>query len=160
MQLIGNEEIQERMEHFTEACRVAGARLTHQRLEIFREIACSEEHPDAETIYRDVRRRIPSISLDTVYRNLWLLVDLGLVKTLGHTREHIRFDANIKPHHHFVCSRCGLTRDFDCEEFDLLTLPEEAKKFGSVKATHVEVKGLCSRCLQIMKGKKSGGGNS
>ena len=120
--------------------------MTPQRLEIFREIAQSEEHPDAELIFQNVRKRLPTISLDTVYRTLWLLVEMGLVTTLGPTREGTRFDANLQPHHHFVCARCGLTRDFYSEALDSLELPESVATIGSIERTQVEVKGLCHAC--------------
>ena len=68
------------MQHFEQVCRGAGVKLTHQRMEVFREVALSGDHPDAETIYRRVRARIPTVSLDTVYRALWLLAELGLGK--------------------------------------------------------------------------------
>lgn len=153
--MVDKEEIRKRMDLFADSCREAGIKLTHQRLEIFREVAQSEGHPDAEAIYKGVRRRIPSISLDTVYRNLWLLVDLGLITMLGHSREHVRFDANTDPHHHYVCSHCGLTRDFNDKSYDRLSVPEEVKQMGSVEITHVEFRGLCSCCLHNNKTKKS-----
>jgi hypothetical protein len=67
---------------------------------------------------------MPTISLDTVYKTLWLLNDLSLVGTLGAPREGTRFDANLSPHHHFVCVRCGLTLDFYSDELDELKLPQ------------------------------------
>jgi Fur family transcriptional regulator, peroxide stress response regulator len=63
--------------------RNSGVRLTDQRLEIFREVAASLDHPDAEAVFRAVQPRVPTVSLDTVYRTLWLLTDLGIVTTLG-----------------------------------------------------------------------------
>jgi Fur family peroxide stress response transcriptional regulator len=134
------------LERFTAACRDAGVKLTHQRIEIFREVATSTEHPDAETVFRGVQARVPTVSLDTVYRTLWLLTDLGLLFTLGPRRESVRFDANMAPHHHYVCTRCGLTRDFENDEFDALRVPKDVSDFGSITATHVEVRGLCAAC--------------
>jgi Fur family transcriptional regulator, peroxide stress response regulator len=58
--------LQRRMDSFKRHLREAGVKLTHQRMEIFRKVAISEEHPDAEKIYRSVRKRLPSISRDTV----------------------------------------------------------------------------------------------
>jgi Fur family peroxide stress response transcriptional regulator len=89
---------------------------------------------------------MPTISLDTVYRTLWLLNDLGLITTLGPRRESVRFDANLQQHHHYVCVRCGLARDFESADLNALRVPEAVKGFGSVVATHVEVRGICERC--------------
>lgn len=58
-------QVDERVAHFMEVCRRYGIRVTHQRTEILRELAGTEEHPDAEAVYNSVRKRIPSISLDT-----------------------------------------------------------------------------------------------
>ena len=141
-------EIERRLEQFKTVSREAGVKLTHQRLEIFREIASSLEHPDAETVFRAVQARMPTVSLDTVYRTLWMLKDLGLITTLGPRRESVRFDANIEHHHHYVCVRCGLARDFESAVLDTLRIPDAVKGLGSVVATHVEVRGLCESCAK------------
>ncbi|HVU04784.1 MAG TPA: Fur family transcriptional regulator [Polyangiaceae bacterium] len=140
-------ELEQRIDRFKKACHAAGVKLTHQRLEIFREVAESTSHPDAEAVFRGVKRRVPSVSLDTVYRTLGLLTDLGILFTLGPRRESMRFDANLSPHHHYVCTSCGLTRDFEAAGFDSLSPPPGIDTFGSVSATHVELRGVCADCL-------------
>lgn len=142
----GKDDIERRMKRFEQECRDAGARLTHQRLEVFREVAQTGDHPDAETVYRRVRERLPTVSLDTVYRTLWLLTDLGLISTLGPPRGSTRFEANLSRHHHFVCVHCGLTRDFYSDALDDLKLPAAVKAHGRVETTHVEVRGVCQTC--------------
>ncbi len=89
---------------------------------------------------------MPTVSLDTVYRTLWMLSDMGLVSTLGVRRESVRFDANPKKHHHYVCVRCGLTRDFESAALHALRLPDTVKVLGSVLSTHIEVRGVCEIC--------------
>jgi Fur family transcriptional regulator, peroxide stress response regulator len=144
----GNVEIGRRLERFQAACRKAGVKLTHQRLEIFREIAGSTEHPDTETVYRGVRARVPTVSLDTVYRTLWLLDGLGLITTLGPRRESVRFDPNLEQHHHFLCVQCGRALDFESADLNALPIPASVKKYGNVTATHVEVRGVCAACAK------------
>jgi Fur family peroxide stress response transcriptional regulator len=139
-------EIKRRLEEFKAAARAAGVKLTHQRLEIFREVAGSIEHPAVEAVFRAVRARIPTISLDTVYRTLWKLEDLGLVTTLGPRHGTVRFDANLRQHHHFVCVRCGLTRDFEDALLDALRVPEGVKQYGDVHGARVELRGVCRGC--------------
>lgn len=131
---------------FAERLRDAGIRATPQRIEIIMEVVRSENHPDAETVFRAIRRRYPSISLDTVYRNLRLFVDLGLISTLGIAKDRVRFDANLCHHHHFVCTRCGSVRDFNCAEFDELHVPESVRAMGKVSNAQVELRGICSAC--------------
>jgi len=149
--LINKKEIEHRMNHFETVCRDEGIKLTHQRIEIFREIARAEDHPDADLVFQRVRERIPTISLDTVYRTLWLLNDLGLAVTLGSSRERTRFDANLKKHHHFICLQCGFTRDFYCNTLDNISLPDSVDTLGEIKQTHVEVRGICQACVDKEK---------
>jgi Fur family peroxide stress response transcriptional regulator len=136
-----------RLERLKATAREAGVKLTHQRLEIFREIASNLEHPDAEAVFRAVQQRVPTVSLDTVYRTLWMLHDLGLVTTLGLRRESLRFDANLEQHHHYICVRCGLVRDFESADLNALRVPDAVTELGSVVDAHVEVRGLCAKCM-------------
>ena len=141
-------EVARRLEKFKASARKSGVKLTHQRLEIFREVDASLDHPNAESVFRAVQPRMPTVSLDTVYRTLWLLTDLGLVTTLGPRRESVRFDANLSHHHHYVCMRCGLARDFDSAELNTLRIPETIKGLGSAVTTHIEVRGVCRSCAK------------
>lgn len=136
----------QRLDRWKTVAREAGVKLTHQRLEIFRELAANEDHPDAESVFRAVRVRVPTVSLDTVYRTLWLLHGLGLVTTLEPRREGIRFDVNTARHHHYVCVRCGLVRDFYSAELDALRVPDAVTGLGGVLEARVEVRGICARC--------------
>ena len=143
---VDHDEFESRMRRFREAFKRSGAKMTHQRIEIFREVVRTGEHPAAVAIYERVRERMPTISLDTVYRTLWMLMDLGLITTLGVHRQRIRFDANTSIHHHFICTKCGMTRDLHSEEFNRLEAPREVKSLGRVETTHVEFRGLCYEC--------------
>lgn len=142
------DELAARLARFQAVCRDAGVRLTHQRIEIFREVASSRDHPDAETVFRGVRARVPTVSLDTVYRTLWLLEKLGLVKTLGSRCDPTRFDAKLDSHHHFICGSCGCVRDFESAEFDALSVPDDVGRLGDVSRVHVEVRGWCAECAR------------
>ncbi|MDX9981465.1 MAG: Fur family transcriptional regulator [Lentisphaeria bacterium] len=97
---------------FAERCREAGLKATHQRIEIYRELCRTDEHPDAETIYRRVKDRMSAISFDTVYRTLKTLEEKGLIARVGSPLERFRFDANLESHQHFICNVCGRIIDF------------------------------------------------
>lgn len=140
-------KIEQRLGHLKAVAKKAGVKLTHQRLEIFRELAASEEHPSVDSIFRAVQQRVPTVSVDTVYRTLWMLHELGLVTTLGPLRDGVRFDANLDQHHHYVCVRCGLVRDFESADLNALRVPETVKAIGSIADAHVEVRGVCATCL-------------
>lgn len=137
-----------RMEVFKEACRRKGLKVTQQRLEVFRELARTVEHPDAETIYRRLRRRMPTVSLDTVYRNLCAFEELGVATRVSAILSRARFDADCQRHQHFICSECGLVRDFHSREIDSFRPPREVRGWGEVESVHLEVRGVCARCLE------------
>jgi Fur family peroxide stress response transcriptional regulator len=139
-------EAERRASVFAEALRAQGFRLTHQRLEVAREIARSDTHPEVETIYRGVRERVPTISLDTVYRTVATLADLGLVTRVDAIAGATRYDANRDRHHHFVCTRCGLIRDLYSPILDGTQAPEEAAELGTVESVTVQLRGICGEC--------------
>lgn len=153
---VNKDEIERRVAQFKAAAKDRGIRLTPQRIEIFRAVASDLKHPDAETVHRIVHARMPTVSLDTVYRTLWMLSDMGLVSTLGIRRERVRFDANPKEHHHFVCVQCGATRDFESAELHALRLPDTVRALGSVLSTHIEARGVCENCARKRSRKDSG----
>lgn len=129
-----------------EALRESGLRLTHQRLEVAREIAGADAHPDVDTIHRGVRARVPTISLDTVYRTLGTLETLGFVRKVGVVGGPARYDVNLEPHHHFFCTRCGSIDDVDSGYVEGLNLSDSAPELGRLESVTVELRGLCARC--------------
>lgn len=135
------------MRTFEETCRAEGLRVTHQRTEIFRTLASTDVHPDAEAVHREVHGRIPAISLDTVYRTLATLEEHGLIRRTGVLGGPARFDANVGEHHHFICTECGAVQDFQSEALDDLPLPKSVASFGRVGSTQVQVRGVCRACL-------------
>jgi Fur family peroxide stress response transcriptional regulator len=141
-------EFEKRVNGFSEIFRHSGVKATHQRTIIYREIAGTDGHPDAEMIYSRVRKRIPAISLDTVYRTLRLLEKKGLILRVGSHGEKTRFDANTDRHHHFVCAGCGYMEDIYNEEWNNIRAPSDVGAMGIVNSIHVELRGLCKACAR------------
>lgn len=141
-------ELEHRLSAFSQAIKNSGLRLTHQRLEVARELAGDDTHPDVEKIYEGVRERVPTISLDTVYRTVGALVDLGLVSRVNATPGPTRYDANRDRHHHFVCTRCGLVRDVYDADLDGINVPEETNALGTVESVKVQLRGICKDCTR------------
>ncbi|GFK92766.1 Transcriptional regulator PerR [Fundidesulfovibrio magnetotacticus] len=135
------------LERFKSISLDKGLRLTHQRLEILRELVGAKDHPSAEMVFGRVRRRLPTISLDTVYRTLSTFDELGLIMRVPVTGDQGRFDADTSPHHHFVCSRCKAIYDFFWDEFDRLTLPLDSEALGRADDRRVVLRGVCTRCM-------------
>jgi Fur family peroxide stress response transcriptional regulator len=140
-----------KLDMFPEVCRQAGLKATKQRREIYREVISTLDHPDAEKIWKGVRKRCPRISLDTVYRTLYALETIGLISRVGIKTERFRFDGNTTQHHHFVCTSCGLIRDIVSPELDATTPPAAVEQYGEVTSVQTELKGVCHDCLARKK---------
>lgn len=140
------ENTTEKLHSFESTCREHGLSITPQRVAIYRELVSSTEHPSAVAIFNKVREYYANISLDTVNRTLLTFHKIGLAKVVESSGDPKRFDANLKPHHHFRCVRCGRIVDFRNEAYDALEVPPDmAKKFVILdKVVHLE--GICDNC--------------
>ena len=138
---------EEEFSAFRKVCKEGGIKITPQRLEIFREVMKAHDHPSAEDIYKRVKRRIPSISLDTVYRTLTAFESYGLIGRIPIV-DKTRFDPNRKLHHHLVCAECKGITDFYWAEFDQLEPPLDISEWGHPETRHVQIRGICSKCAQ------------
>ena len=140
------------MAAFAEHCRKSGLSVTRQRLAIFEALAASREHPSAEEIHRSVRKRLPHLSLATVYKNLESLREIGAVSDVNALHEHGRYEAALpgtgagRPHHHLVCVSCRKVVDlYD----DSLNTVRVSDTLGfEVRALKVQVEGICPDCAR------------
>ena len=134
------------MTEFEDACRKADLKVTHQRLEIYRELARAKDHPSAEMLYKRILKRLPTISLDTVYRTLSTLEKHGLITRVQTVESQARFEAKMACHHHAVCTKCGSITDFTWDELDTLTMPSSLSDWGKVTKKNATLEGICSTC--------------
>lgn len=86
-------------------------RYSRQREAVYNAVAGTKCHPDAEWVYARVRESIPDVSLGTVYRNLRQLAEDRKLLTLETEKKTLRFDADLSPHSHFICKKCGCISD-------------------------------------------------
>ena len=140
------QSIDDKIESLKQRCQELGMRVTNQRVEIFREVASSSEHPDAETVYERVKQRLPNISFDTVYRTLASLEDMNMIFRVDNLLPKARFDADKRPHNHFLCIKCGEVYDIFPEDGYKIEIPENSKKFGEIKDVNLQVRGICNKC--------------
>lgn len=133
---------------FEGLCRKAGLKLTHQRLEIYRELASTYDHPSAEDVYKRVQTRIPTIAVDTVYRTLLTFEKFGVATRVHAFDDRARFDANVAPHQHLACIRCKSIVDFDWKAFEQMKPPAKTEKWGKVESKYAVLKGICNECLK------------
>jgi len=125
---------------------ILNMRVTRQRQLILQDLHGREDHPKAESIYESVRKRMPRISLATVYRNLGRLVDEGLVLELPGQGEGRRYDAATLPHHHFFCLRCGGIEDVRRELPSTLKQSFSRDIHGEVRRLRLQLFGICESC--------------
>jgi Fe2+ or Zn2+ uptake regulation protein len=107
----------------------------------------TQGHLSAQDIYEKIRRTHPEISVATVYRNLNILLEAGLVQVVGHTSQKEIYDARTDCHAHFICRGCG--RIFDIEDLDhspvLARLAAAGHHVTESKSTFY---GLCAHCIE------------
>jgi len=139
---------QPQLERFEQMCKSAGLKVTHQRLEIYRDLLAAHDHPSAETLYKRLEKRLPSLSLDTVYRTLATFERLKLVQRLETVESQARYEALTCRHHHFLCDICGQVLDFSWQSFDAMQLPSALTEIGTIDHTAVVVHGTCAACAQ------------
>ena len=124
-------------------------RRTRQREVVLEAVRSTMAHPTADWVYRRARRRIPAISLGTVYRNLKQLAEAGLVREIHAGGQATRFDGNTGPHHHVRCIGCGLVQDLDMP-LDLRRERAAARALDFEVVGHqVEVQGICAECRPL-----------
>lgn len=120
--------------------------MTPQRRAVLEELRSSVEHPSAEELLEMVRRRLPKVSLSTIYRNMEFFASLGLVKELKGKGGRSHFDARVEPHYHMRCAFCGRIMDLP-EKVAGLSLRVPTEICGNrVLEMNVELLIQCSHC--------------
>jgi Fur family peroxide stress response transcriptional regulator len=132
---------------FAATCREHGLSVTHQRLAIFEALLETRTtHPSAETIYRRVRERHPTVSFNTIYKNLEMLEQLGVVQKVNLLHSGARYDMPEQPHHHFVCRRCQNIIDIFDPSFRELRKPAVEESSFHIDEWTIQWTGLCADC--------------
>lgn len=126
-------------------------RLTPQRQIILEELSKVKTHPTANEIYDMVRRRLPRIGLGTVYRNLELMAENGLILKLEVGGTQKRFDATTDLHYHIRCLHCGRVDDIDIKTVPQLDQAAADATDWYVLGHHIEFVGICNSCSSSSK---------
>jgi Fur family peroxide stress response transcriptional regulator len=122
-------------------------RRSRQRKRILELLQGTGKHPTATWLYEKLRKEFPHLSLGTVYRNLTVLAEQGLIKRIDFGSTFDRFDANTRPHYHFVCDKCGAIVDLSLPVDEGLN--ERANKVSSNRVTghNIQFHGICEKCV-------------
>ena len=124
-------------------------RITKQRQIILDELCGVTSHPTADVLYQMVRKRLPKISLGTVYRNLLMLEQLGMVVPLYYSKECVRYDGMVDNHYHFVCEHCDKVENVSLDE--MFELNKQISKRHDVQVAYQRLffYGRCGSCGKL-----------
>ena len=121
-------------------------RHSKQRDRILEILRGTKNHPTANWIYNELKDEFHDLSMGTVYRNLNILVEQGLVKRIDFGSTFDRFEARIQPHYHFICEKCKAVIDLDVPVDNTLN-NRIADKTGLTPNRHrIEFFGICNNC--------------
>ncbi|WP_035351291.1 Fur family transcriptional regulator [Edaphobacter aggregans] len=134
--------------NFRQLCAQHGIAVTHQRQVLFEVMQAMEGHPSPEEVYARVKKKVPSISLATVYKNIHLLVESGIFRKMSIHHGSVRVEMNSEEHHHMVCSKCKAITDIGEKELGLVPKRRSLSDGFLVERYAVDVIGLCAKCQQ------------
>jgi len=143
---MNNSMIQERVNEFIDRSKDLGIKVTPQRIAIYRELASTDQHPSTEIIYRKIKGYYPNISLTTVYRTLETFEKLGLISVVNVLYNAARYDANLSPHHHIVCTECKKIEDVYDESLNNLDISNKTLGDYKVEGYSLLLSGVCKSC--------------
>ncbi len=143
---VEKEKIKKSDEVFEALCREHGLRITPQRAAVYRALSGSADHPSTSGVYRSVRRSLPNISFDTVYRTLITFNSKGVIKMVEGTSDEARFEPDLESHHHFRCVECREITDFTDSSLDNIEVPVEISSKFTVTSKRVVLEGSCRSC--------------
>ena len=124
-------------------------RMTRQRAVILEELRNSEAHPSADELYHMVRKRLPRISLGTVYRNLEILSELGEIQRLELSGSTKRYDGVPNKHYHIRCVECGRVDDAPIAPLNQLEDDLYGTTVYEIIGHNLEFTGLCPQCSKL-----------
>ena len=138
--------IQEKVNKFIGRSKELGIKVTPQRIAIYKELASTDQHPSTETIYKKIKDYYPNISLTTVYRTLETFEKLGLISVVNVLYNAARYDANLDPHHHIVCTECKKVEDVYDESLNNLEISNKTLGDYKVEGYSLLLSGVCTSC--------------
>lgn len=122
--------------------------MTRQRKLILEILKDTKSHPTADWIYEQLKKKIPNVSLGTVYRNLRILKEEGEIMELSYGSSYSRYDGNPKNHYHLVCIKCGAVSDVCIEVINEINKQVEKHTDGEVSYHRLEFYGKCKICKE------------
>lgn len=119
---------------------------SRQREQILELLKGTDIHPTAAWIYDHLKQDLKGLSMGTVYRNLKILLEQGLVVKIGCGSTYDRFDGNVNPHYHFLCEKCHSLLDIPLEVDENLNRKVDRATDFKTHGHRLEFFGLCAKC--------------
>ena len=126
-------------------------RRSRQRERILELLRATDTHPTANWLYARLRKEFPDLSMGTVYRNLGVLAEQGLVSRIGFGSTFDRFDANMRHHYHFICDICGTIIDLDLPADQSLNRRVRSALGFEARWHDIQFRGTCERCARKLR---------
>ncbi|MCG6909228.1 MAG: transcriptional repressor [Deltaproteobacteria bacterium] len=123
-------------------------RTTRQRMVILEELRSRNDHPSADELYERVRKRLPRISLGTVYRNLEVLCQLGEIQKLELSGSLKRYDGVCSKHYHIRCVQCDRVDDAPIAPLNQIEDELYEATVYEIIGHNLEFTGLCPECTR------------
>ena len=118
--------------------------MSRQKKLVYDIVAATMSHPTADWVYEQARKKLPRISLGTVYRNLKQLTAEGLLLEITTSRGAARYDANLTKHSHLRCARCNRLEDLTQNEIEFI--PKSRLRRYQILEFRIEFLGICPAC--------------
>lgn len=131
---------------FRELCRENGIAVTHQRQVLYETMKTMHGHPSPEEVYARVKKKVPAISLATVYKNIHIFVESGVFREVSLHHGSVRVEMNGEAHHHVVCSMCRKITDIGEKELGFVARRRRLPDGFMVERYAVDVIGVCASC--------------
>lgn len=131
---------------FRELCRENGIAVTHQRQVLYETMKTMHGHPSPEEVYARVKKKVPAISLATVYKNIHIFVESGVFREVSMHHGSVRVEMNGEAHHHVVCSKCRKITDIGEKELGFVARRSRLPDGFRVERYAVDVIGVCAKC--------------
>lgn len=129
-------------------------RMTNQREIILRELKKSRQHLTADELYERVKKSMPRISLATVYRNLEILSEAGIIAKLEMSGRQKRFDYDVSEHDHIFCIKCQRVDNLELDRDTIRSVNYVSYKGYAVHGYRLEVAGVCPECQRKISAKE------
>ncbi len=131
--------------NFTEILKEKNLKITPQRIAILEELN-KNGHSTIDDIFNGIKEKVPSVSLATIYKNIVVLQNMDILKSVKTPTQKQKYEINKKPHIHLFCKVCEALEDFEIDISDFQHYCEKMSEYQHIKETSILLTGICKNC--------------